>query len=206
MLSEKQFDKLFQHYIRHFGCEKEPTIIHPIVTGSEELHVDIVHFPATAERPFQVLATIGASEYAMKGAPKSLSNRNEYVTFVPADWDMGDKANHWLLYMMQEVACYPKASGVFISYGHDLDLSPVMDNLPDDVNMVGAALIFPQVYDPTILRCKTGLFSTVTILHLMPITRAEMDEQMKNPDWCSERFYPNDEVDESMSFLCARNR
>ncbi len=206
MLSEKQFDKLYQHYLRFFGGYQEPTILHQIVTPPDALHVDIVVFPATKERPYQVLATIGASEYAMKQAPGGLSNRNEYVTFVPADWDMNDKANHWLWVMLQSIASYPRESGMTISYGHDLDLSADMENAPDGVNMIGAVLLFPQAFPVEVLRCKTGLFSNVTILHMMPITRAEMDQQMQNPDFCTDRFYPNDEPDEALSFVCARSR
>lgn len=206
MLSEKQFDRLYNHYCRFFGGEPEPKILHPqLPKGAKGFHLDMVLFEATAERPYQVLATIGASEYAMKGNFADLSNRNEYVTFVPADWNLSDPQHRWLLHMMQVVAAYPREEQTILTYAHDLDLSVIMEDYPD-TNMAGAVLLFPEDYPLDILRCKTGLLSTVTILHMMPITQAEMDAQQQDRDWCSNHFYPEDAAEDDLSFLCARNR
>ncbi len=206
MLSQKQFDRLFEHYCQYLGGDPEPRILHPRNQNDPDgPHLDVVLFAPTPERPFQVLATIGASEYAMKGHFGSLTNRNEYITFAPADWDFTAPEHRWLLHMLQVVAAYPRQEQAMLTYAHSLDLSVIMEEYPE-TNMIGAALMFPEVCEPDILRCKTGLFSTATILHMMPITRAEMDEQLRYPDWCTERFYPDDEPDEAMSFLCARNR
>ncbi len=206
MLSEKQFDKLFDHYCRFFGSEPEPKIFHPRMPENEKgWHLDIVLFAPTEERPYQVLATIGASDYAMKGRFADLSNRNEYVTFVPANWDLSDPKNRWVLHMLQVAAAYPREEQTVFTYGHDLDLSVIMEDYPD-TNMVGAVLLFPEAYPVDILRCRTGLTSRATILHMMPVTRAELDEQMKDPEWCSDHFYPEDDLSATPSFLCARQR
>lgn len=209
-MNQKKFDRLLQHYVRYFGAQEEPAIFHTIVDAPDTLHIDVVHLAPTPERPFQVLATIGASDYKMKNAPKSLSARNEYVTFVPADWDLNQPEYRWIVGLLQAVASYPKDAETMISYGHTLDLTVDLEGLQsEDFNMLGAGLLFPEACDdPDVLRCKTGLLDTVTILHMMPLTRAEMDtiiarREQGEPDW-ADLFYPEEE--DAMRFLCARKR
>lgn len=212
-MNQKKFDKLYRHYIKYFGTDKEPMIFHNVVDAPGALHVDVVRLAPTKDRPYQVLATIGASDHAMRPKPHSLTNRNEYVAFVPADWDLNTPEHRWIVNLLQIVAQYPREATTMITYSHTLDLSAVMEELQsDDFNMCGAGLLFPQVCaDTNILRCKTGLMETVTILHMMPLTRAEMDAIISRrkegaPDW-SDMFYPEDDATyEKLPFLCARKR
>lgn len=217
-MNQKKFDRLFQHYIRYFGAEEEPMIYHTIVDEPGALHIDVVSLAPTKDRPFRVLATIGASDHAMRPKPHDLSDRNEYVTFVPADWDLDAPEYRWIVNLLQMVAQYPHEAETMITYSHTLDMTAVMEELhSEDFNMCGAGLLFPQVCDDTnVLRCRTGFFETVTILHMMPLTRAEMDEINRRrqegviadggPDW-SDMFYPeDDEAYACMPFLCARKR
>lgn len=212
-MNQKKFDRLFQHYIHHFGADEEPMIYHPLVDDPDLPHVDVVSLAPTKDRPFRVLATIGASDHAMRPKPHSLTDRNEYVTFVPADWDMNAPENRWVMPLLQDVAIYPVMARTMITYAHTLDYSgPMSDLQSDDFNMCGAGLLFPEVCEDTgVLRCKTGLMQTVTILHMMPLTRAEMDaiiakRRQGDPDW-TEMFYPEEEAAfGQMPFLCARKR
>lgn len=217
-MNQKKFDKLYQHYIRYFGADEEPMIIHSLADDPDALHVDIVHLPPTKDRPFQVLATIGASDHAMRPKPHSLSDRNEYVTFLPAEWNLEAQEHRWVLGFLNAVAQFAHDERTMITYSHTMDLTIlVKELLSEDFNMCGAGLLFPQVCEDTsVLRCKTGLFETVTILHMMPLTRTEMDKiialrQLSNPasgdaDW-SFMFYPEDDAAcEKLPFLCARKR
>lgn len=217
-MNQKKFDKLYQHYIKHFGADEEPMILHPLAYAPDSLHIDVVCLAPTKERPYQVLGTIGASDYAMKPKPHSLTDRNEYVTFVPADWDLNAPEHRWIVHLLEAVAQYPHEAKTMVTYSHTLDLTVMLEELQsDDFNMCGAGLLFPEVCDDTsVLRCKTGLFETVTILHMMPLTRAEMDaiiERRKqgdpaqgDHDW-SDMFYPEDDAAyEKLPFLCARKR
>ncbi|MBR6667552.1 MAG: suppressor of fused domain protein [Clostridia bacterium] len=212
-MNQKKFDKLYQHYIKYFGAEKEPMIFHNVVDTPESLHIDVVHLAPTEDRPFQVLATIGTSDHAMRPKPHSLSDRNEYITLLPADWDVNDEKYRWVLVLLQEVAQYPHEANTMLTYSHTLDFTiPMKELQSDDFNMCGAGLLFPQVCENTnILRCKTGLFENVTILHMMPLTRTEMDEiiarrEKGQPDW-SDMFYPEDDAAYGkLPFLCACKR
>ena len=77
--------------------------------------------------------------------------------------------------------------------------------------MTAVGLLFPEVTASGVLRCKTGLFENVTILQMMPLTRAEMDEiiarrEKGHPDW-SDMFYPeDDEAYEKQPYLCVCKR
>lgn len=214
-MNEKKFDKLYQHYIKYFGATEEPKIFHTIVDAPDSLHIDVVLLAPTKDRPFQVLATIGASDYKMKPKPHSLTDRNEYVTFVPADWDLDTAENSWIVNLLKIVAEYPHEAQTLVTYSHTLDLTAVMEEMQsDDFNMTGAGMLFPQVVENTnVVRCKTGLFETVTILHMMPLTKAEMDaiiarREKGNPDW-SDMFYPEDDAaweGGKLPFLCTRKR
>lgn len=212
-MNMKKFDRLHDHYLKYFGTEEEPTIFHSLADEPGTLHIDVLHLKPTSRRPYQVLATIGASDYQMKPKPHSLTDRNEYVTFLPAHWDLSKPEYRWVLVLLEEVAQYPHAAKTMISYSHTLDFSSQMAELQsDDFNMCGAGLLFPQVCeDANVLRCKTGLLETVTILHMMPLTREEMDtiiqrRKLGNPDW-TEMFYPEvDAAYEKPPFLCARKR
>lgn len=212
-MNQKKFDKLYQHYIRHFGAEEEPMIFHNIVDAPGMLHIDVVSLAPTKNRPFRVLATIGASDHAMRPKPHDLTDRNEYVAFVPADWDLNVPEYRWIVSLLQMVAQYPREADTMITYSHTLDMTAVMEELQGpDFNMCGAGLLFPEACaNPQVLRCRTGLLETVTILHMMPLTRAEMDaiiarREAGSPDW-SDMFYPeNDEAHARLPFLCARKR
>ena len=212
-MNQKKFDKLYQHYIKYFGADEEPMIFHTIADEPGALHIDVVSIAPTKERPFRVLGTIGASDHPMRPKPHSLTDRNEYVAFVPADWELNTPEHRWIVNLLQMVAQYPHEANTMITYSHTLDLSAVMEELQSaDFNMCGAGLLFPQVCEDTnVLRCKTGLMETVTILHMTPLTRSEMDEiiarqEKGEPDW-SDMFYPEDNAAyEKMPFLCARKR
>ncbi len=75
------------------------------------------------------------------------------------------------------------------------------DALPEDVNMTGCVLLEPfGGKRPEMLSCRTGLFSRVSLIHMMPVTASELEEDVVE---LQRRFYPEDG---SVCFLCARKR
>ncbi len=172
------FDALDKHYAKYFeviDADKEVTIIHPL--ADDGFHVDIAVYRANKNRPFQILATMGASDHAMRGKFGSLSNRNEYITFAPADWDFNDEKYNWLPQWLFTTAHYSRLTGDGVSYAHTLDMTQVIDARPsEDFNMTAVQIMFPQAIDVGVLRAKLGLLRTATILHMMPITEAELHE------------------------------
>lgn len=122
-MNEKKFDRLYQHYVKYFNATEEPRIFHPH-TEAGQLHVDIVLIKPSEAFPFQVLATIGASDVRLKKDPRTISDRNEYVTFVPADWDMTAPENCWVLNLLGTTAHYRRVKSSLSSAVSAISSSP----------------------------------------------------------------------------------
>lgn len=202
--------KLDAHYMRYFRVmdpDKEVTVIHPVQDNGKP-HVDVYVCKANEKRPYQILATFGASEYAMPGKIYgNLTNRNEYVTFAPADWDFDDPKYSWLVQWLLITAHYTDMTGEGITYSHTLDFSTVVEeNVDDDFNMAAVQLMFPQKLDVSVLRAKLGLFRTATVLHMMPITAEELHTVREGGqlEAVIDRIY--DSKAEKFAFLSARKR
>lgn len=151
----------------------------------------------------QVLATIGASEFRLpreKGVP---ANRNEYVTFLPANWDLDDPKHKWIMDMLADVSDFTAEVKEPFYYGHKLEMTDgsALHHAADDVNMAGVVLLAPlnDEREETIT-CRTGLFSRVNIIHMMPVTAQELT---RKPTELIAQFYP--ESGEAR-YLCARSR
>lgn len=150
----------------------------------------------------QVLATIGASAHRLPREQGGGEARNEYITFLPADWDMDDEKNQWILDMLGDLADYTAEAKRPLTYGHSVDMYGAdPDFLPEDVNMSACALLSPfGSKKPELLTCRTGLLSRVSIIHMMPVTAVEL---MDGVDALKKRFWPESG---EVRFLCARKR
>ena len=157
-------------------------------------------------RLMQAVATIGASQRALprdKRDPNSGEARNEYVIFVPADWDLDKEENQWVLDLLGDLADYTCGEVERpLTYGHRLDMyGGDPDALPEGVNMTGCILLEPfGGQRPELRSLRTGLFSRVSLLHAMPLTAGEME---MDEEALQERFYP---ASGEVRFLCARSR
>lgn len=152
-------------------------------------------------RLMQVLGTIGASEFRLPREEDVPARRNEYVTFLPADWDLDDPQHRWVMDMLADLSDYAADAKRPLYYGHKLDMrqTHALLHAADDMNMAGAVLLAP-LSNSEPMTCRTGLFTQVNIIHMMPITAAELDRKSIE---LVQQFYP--ETGE-VRFLCARHR
>lgn len=151
----------------------------------------------------QVLATIGVSEFRLPREDGIPANRNEYVTFVPADWDMDDPKHRWVLDMLADLSDYTAENHVAIYYGHKVDMtdSDALYNADEDVSMAGVVLLAPLNDErEECITCRTGILSRVNIIHMMPVTGGELQQM---PSELIRRFYPDSG---EARYLCARKR
>lgn len=199
-------ERHYNHYFRAIDPEKEITIIHPM--KDDGFHVDIAVYAANKNRRYQILATMGASDYAMRGKFGTLTNRNEFITFPPADWRFENDKDRWLCDWLSLTANYARLSGEPVTYSHTLDMSQVIDSKTDeDFNMTAVQILFPQAIEDTgVLRAKLGLMRTATILHMMPLTEAELHLVREGGDLeaVADRIYGENAGE--LDFLSVRRR
>jgi len=205
MLSQKKFDRIFEHYQKYFGggCAH----FHRLVHGNAVSDIIVVQFEATEAFPYQTLATIGASEHLVQGEGVQ-PHRCEFVTFIPSGWSMAEQQHAWILEMLHSVSMQSMNRRNPLTYGRSLNMEEQLRHLQGpDFNMIGATLVLPEaVPDPSILHCQTGLTSDILILQMMPITKDELEWHRTNENpYCFDRyFYPRHSNE--IRFLCARKR
>jgi len=205
MLSTLAKRLLEQHYVRIFEPLTDVTVSLRRNTppGCPDLYVARMLSREPDGRLMQVLATIGASEFRLpreKGIP---ANRNEYVTFVPADWNMDDPHHRWVMDMLADISDFTAEVRSPFYYAHTLDMteSSSLSSAGADFNMAGAVLLAPlNNEDEQFMTCRTGLMSRVNIIHMMPVTAQELKQK---PSELIRKFYP---ASGEMHFLCARSR
>lgn len=205
MLNPIALRLLSQHYMRMFEPLNDCPVAHRnnIVPGCPDIYL----MRMLAQRPdgqlMQVLATLGASAARLprrKGIP---AQRNEYVTFLPADWDLDDPRHRWVMDMLADVSDFAARQHEDFYYADTLDLreGTAITHADKDVNMAACILLAPMNNeDEAFITCRTGLFSRVNIIHIMPITAEEL--KMKRAD-LRDRFYPDSG---EACYLCARSR
>jgi hypothetical protein len=92
------------HIARHVG--EVETVYHEIV--SDLVHLDVAMVPATPERPFQTLVTMGMSERPMRLPDQmrkaGVAARAELVVLLPPEWPATDPEHHWPLGTLKFIA------------------------------------------------------------------------------------------------------
>ena len=196
---------LVQHYQRMF----EPLNDCPVAVRTNTVpgYPELSLMRMLSRRPdgqlMQVLATIGASETKLPRREGIPGRRNEYVTFLPADWDLDDPKHRWIMDLLANAADFAAVEHADFYYGDRLDMrgSAAPSQTDPDVNMAGCMLLAPlNNEDEGFMTCRTGLFTRVNIIHIMPITAEELEGERAG---LRERFYPDSG---EPCYLCARSR
>lgn len=205
MLNPFARNLLMAHYDEHFQPLNEPDFAERDSDAHPCGGLMVVRMLSRTPdgRMMQALATIGASQRALPREKDGGERRNEYVTFLPADWDLDDEKHQWILNMLGDLADYTCEVDRPLTYGHHVEMYTDDDavDLPEDVNMTGCVLMKPfGGARPELLTCRTGLFSKVSLIHMMPVTAEELKLDHAK---LVNRFYP---AAGAAEFLCARQR
>ena len=180
--------RILNHYKTFFSTNEDPIVFR--ADEKTSLPIQILLFPATDSRPFQVLSTIGASAYRMPGNAKPLSVFNEYLMFLPSGVRLDEIHNQWYFHFLSYIATYSHQNHSLISYCHTLDYSP-RENEAKPFNMTAGYLMFPQAIDDVgILELKIPFGPVITFLQAMPVTKKELDAKRRNgPEYLVDYFY-----------------
>lgn len=184
-MNTRQMDKFTDHCAKFF--DQEPMIMH--TESHMDMHVDVLLFEPNEKYPFWKLVTMGASDYKMPKTEFSLGDRNEYMMFVDADEDLTDRfVVDWYYQQLMNIALMPYKEKFAVSYGHSMEWE-----LEDGEEMCGCFLEMPQVLeDPSIMRCKLGLFHNVVLLQAILLNKHEIEKLLTvGPEDFSYYLYPD---------------
>lgn len=183
--SEREERELSEYIAEHFGAFNK--VYHELIPLN--VHIDIAMIPATPERNYITLCTIGAGAYRMS-IPDDLRINNlmseyaEYVMYLPADWKLDneslkDEKNNWPVRILKETARMPIFTDSWLGYGHTVS--------PGD----GELLVEGKPYDSVLLTCPMPQQDTlqyadlssgksVNFYQLHPITPEELEYKFDN--------------------------
>ncbi len=197
-MTTKEMDILTAHFDSFFmqGCDM---LLHPIVM---EPHIDVLLYEPNEEFPFWKMVTLGASDFKMPSIAQTLGNRNEYMIFINKDIDLKNAdISSWYCNKLLEIALYPINGNFHVTYGHSIEWGE-----EDNEEMVSAFITLPQIIpNPRIVKCKTGLFKTVTCLQAVSLNRSETEKLLAvGSSEFDEYLYPEDGSEKH--FLFERKR
>ncbi len=184
----REMDKLTAHFDKYFE-QSDSKVLH--LTVETTPHIDVLIYSPNEKYPFWKLATMGASDYKMPKITNTFSDRNEYIMFVDSSVDLNDlETVNFYHNMLMEVAYYSVNTKTAITYSHSMEWGEA-----EDSDMVGAFIEMPQIIENSdILRCKLGLFKTVTCLQVVLLTRDEIDRLLQiGPRQFSDFLYPEED-------------
>ena len=128
MLYSENEEKEIEDYItEHFGAFEN--VLHEI--ASPDVHLDIAMIPASKDRNYITLCTIGAGACPMNIDEETritygLPDRAEYVVYLPADWKLDDvslkdERYYWPFRVLKDTARLPIWTESWLGYGHTID-------------------------------------------------------------------------------------
>lgn len=156
MLYSENEEKEIEDYItEHFGAFEN--VLHEI--ASPDVHLDIAMIPASKDRNYITLCTIGAGACPMNIDDETritygLPDRAEYVVYLPADWKLDDvslkdERYYWPFRMLKDTARLPIWTESWLGYGHTIG--------PGE----GKLLTEDRPYNSVLLTCPAPDFDTM---------------------------------------------
>lgn len=181
-LSEQEMKDIESHLEKHIGPFS--TVFHEII--SEGLHVDVIHIPPSEKVPYNVLVTMGVSEFKMN-VPEKLKQfeHAEFLIFLPKDWPIdhsrwSDNRYYWPVYMLKTMAKVPKNFDTWFYYGHTIPNQNPPVPFDNSTQMSGALITFPYlVPNQDFLQMKSGE-KTVTFWCIAPLYESEWNYKLEH--------------------------
>ena len=194
LYSEKEMDEISAYIQETFG--DFDNVLHEIASG--DIHVDIAMIPATEERNYITLCTIGAGAYRMDieddiRIPYGISEYAEYLMFLPADWktdkeSLEDERYYWPFRMLKDTARLPVWTNTWLGYGHTISSGEeTAEGAP-----YGSAILTCPAPEPEIIKyADLSNGKTIYFYQVNPITQEELEFKLENGGSAlKERLFP----------------
>lgn len=181
-------------------------VFHEIV--SDQVHIDILQFPPTGNRPFWTFVTVGMSDLPMS-VPEEVPEREQYeraelVISVPEDWvprdadgALDDEAirlpeKWWPLNGLFYLARFPHKYRTALWYEHSIPNGDPAKPLAPGTSLSGYILGPPVTWPQQAWSMESGDGTPVTFLAIYPLYSSEMALKLsEGPDAIFDLLFSN---------------
>jgi hypothetical protein len=160
------------------------SVFHELI--SDTIHLDVLVFPATEERPHHVLVTQGMSALPMTVPEGAEEYRYcELLIALPADWVIeGDEADeerwYWPMRLLKSIARLPHLYETWIGVGHTIPNSDPVEPYAEETEQC-CAIVTPLVlFGEDMDTCQMSEEKTVRLYALTPIYEDEMRYKLEH--------------------------
>ncbi|HEX3133840.1 MAG TPA: suppressor of fused domain protein, partial [Planctomycetota bacterium] len=175
-LDDNQCRAILAHLNKHLG----PSTGTFVEIMSEYVRLDLVVFPANAQRRFAVVCTLGCSARAM-AVPESMRDfaLQEFLVCVPPGWPLPgtsamDDEHWWPFRLLKEIARLPHSARTFAAPATTIpNGDPAAPYAPG--SLLCAAMVWTPIGLPEALATCTTPPSTVRISQIVALTQVECD-------------------------------
>lgn len=200
LYSENEEKEITDYITEHFGAFEN--VLHEIV--SPDVHLDIAIIPASEDRNYITLCTIGAGARPMNiddiddaiRISYGLPDRAEYVVYLPADWktdneSLKDERYYWPFRVLKDTARLPIWTESWLGYGHTIDKED-HELLTEGKPYSSVLLTYPAPDFGTMQYAELSSCKSVSFYLIHPLTSEEIDYKEENCtyDELIDRIYP----------------
>lgn len=187
-LSKSQMEAIEAHVDKYVG--ESPMIFHEIV--SDQLHIDILHVPPSADQPFHTLLTMGMSAIPMT-VPTGFDDpdRAELVIMLPAHFAVSaeafeDENNYWPVRGLKDLARLPVNFDTFLWFFHTVPNGDPPEPFAPGNKFVCWMVIPMSCFDEAFpnLTIKSGFLGrgsfTMHFMQIVPLFKEEMEYHLEH--------------------------
>lgn len=192
----RHLEEISAHVERHIG--KIGVVLDEI--ESPLIHLDVLHVPATKDRPYQVLVTSGVSDLPMK-TPEGLEKyrRVELLIALPENWPISkeaiqDEANWWPIRWLKLVGRLPHENESWIWWGHTIPNGDPPEPIAN-TKFVGVMLSPPYWLPRDFFELTVKSGETIGFYSVVPLYAEEMALKLKSGSDELEARFEQQEVD-----------
>jgi Suppressor of fused protein (SUFU) len=181
-MEEEEAERWAEHLHQHLGGEA--TVFHELL--SDTIHLDVLVYAATDERPYHVLVTQGMSALSMTVPEGAEDQRFAELMFVlPRDWVMeGDAADeerwYWPMRTLKFVARLPHLHETWIGLGHTIPNGHPAEPYAEGTKLCCVMAGVPLGFGEGFWRCELAPGKTVRLYTLLPLYEDEMQFKLEH--------------------------
>lgn len=175
----RNLEVITAHLERHIG--KVENVFHE--AWSSHVHLDLLHIPATQERPYQVLATSGMSDEPMSVPGDGYPRRVELLMALPVDWPVTgprstDEEFYWPAHWLRFVARLPHELESWVGLGTTIPNGDPAEPIAN-TGFIGVMATVPFWMPEEFFEAVTPDGESIAFFLLIPVYPEEMELKLR---------------------------